>query len=383
MKVLIFLYVICAANGAVAVNFERVVGGPDLDRGVFVEPTKDGGYVVVGVTRNTDGGDEDVYLVRLNAAGEVLWTHTYGGDDEDNGWCVREVEDGYVIAGYTKSFGAGGYDGYLIRTDAKGEVRWSRLYGGQTDDRCWGLVVTADGGHALIGETVVAETDARDVWLIRTNAKGDERWSRTYGGNADDRGFAIVQAADDGFVLVGQTYSEGAGDRDVYVIKTDSTGEKVWSRTFGGTASDVGHGVDVAADSNFVVFGYTTSFARSGDDPYLIKIDAAGDTLWTRVLDFPGVSHSITGAQGALGGLFLVGFTHDPMSKATAALLIHTDDDGRAAWSKQFLPTNTGQSFGYTVRATADGGCIFTGHTTERSAGELDLFVIKLDIEGQ
>ena len=144
MKVLIFLYVICAANGAVAVNFERVVGGPDLDRGVFVEPTKDGGYVVVGVTRNTDGGDEDVYLVRLNAAGEVLWTHTYGGDDEDNGWCVREVEDGYVIAGYTKSFGAGGYDGYLIRTDAKGEVRWSRLYGGQTDDRCWGLVGIVD-----------------------------------------------------------------------------------------------------------------------------------------------------------------------------------------------------------------------------------------------
>jgi hypothetical protein len=145
----------------------------------------------------------------------------------------------------------------------------------------------------------------------------------------------------------------------------------------------VGHGVDVAADSNIVVFGYTTSFAKSGDDPFLIKIDAKGDTLWTRVLDFPGISRTITGAQSAHDGLFLIGFTHDPKSKATAALLIHTDEDGHVAWSSEFLRTRTGQSFGYTVRATADGGCVFTGHTTEQSAGDLDLFVIKLDADHQ
>jgi hypothetical protein len=192
-----------------------------------------------------------------------------------------------------------------------------------------------------------------------------------------------LQTADGGFVLAGQTFSEGAGDRDAYVIKTDSKGEKAWARTFGGPASDVGHGVDVAADGNFVVFGYTTSFAKSGDDPYLIKIDAAGDTLWTGVLDFPGVARSITGVQGAVGGLYLVGFTHNPISRETAALLIHTDDDGRVVWSNKYLPTSTGQSFGYTVRATADGGCVFTGHTTEGSAGDLDLFVIKVDGKAQ
>jgi len=122
---------------------------------------------------------------------------------------------------------------------------------------------------------------------------------------------------------------------------------------------------------------------RTRDDPYLVKIDAAGDTLWTRVLDCPGISHTITGAQAVSGGLFVVGFTHDPLSRATAALLIHTDDDGRMVWSRKMLPTNTGESFGYTIRATADGGCVFTGHTTERSAGDLDLFVIKFDSEDQ
>lgn len=378
MKILILLAMVGLASPAAAA-FERVVGGVELDRGVFVEPTRDGGYVVAGVTRNTEGRGEDVMLVRLDGSGKVLWHRTYGGDDEDNGWCVREVEDGFVIAGYTKSFGAGGYDGYLIRTGTDGDIRWSRVFGGPTDDRCWGLVVTTDGGYALVGETVVAATGAQDVWLVRTDDTGHEVWSRTYGGDAADRGFALVQTEDGGFVLAGQTFSEGAGDRDAYVIRTDASGEKTWSRTFGGPASDVGHGIAAAAEGGFVVFGYTKSFARSGDDPYLIRFDAAGDTLWTRVLDFPGVSRTITGAPGARGGFFLTGFTHDPLSKATAALVIHTDDDGKVVWSGEYLPTAAGESFGYTVRATPDGGCVLTGHTTERSAGDLDLLLIKLD----
>jgi hypothetical protein len=377
MRVLAVLCVIVAAKASAA-EFKRVVGGPALDRGVHVSSVRDGGYIVVGATANTDGGDEDVLLVRFDAQGEVLWSRTHGGGGEENGWCVHEVGDGLTIAGFTKSTGAGGYDAYLLRTDADGQEGWSRTYGGPADDRCWGLLPLADGGYALVGETVNAASGAEDCWLLRTDAEGNELWSRTYGGEASDRAFAIAPAADGGFVLAGQTYSFGAGERDAYVIKTDSAGHEEWSRVFGGPARDVGHGIDRTDDGRFLVTGYTASFGAVGYDPYLIMIDAAGDTAWTRALPQPVVCRTLTGEEAANGGFFLTGFTHDPRGGSGAAALLRIDGDGRLEWLREFLPApRGGQSFGYTVRATADGGCVVTGHTTVGSAGDLDLFLVK------
>jgi hypothetical protein len=360
-------------------GFQVTLGGSELDRGVFVSPTSDGGYVVVGVTASEGAGGEDVYLVKTDHEGKTRWTRTFGGANQDNGWVVRETGHGYVVGGYTKSFGAGGFDAYLLAVDFDGELQWSRTYGGTTDDRCWGLLQTADEGYVLVGETVDAESEAEDGLLIKTDAAGKEVWSRTYGGDAGDRLFGIAGADDGGFLLVGQTYSEGAGERDAYVIKTNARGEAGWSRTFGGANRDVGHGVDRTADGNFLITGYTRSFGAGMEDPYLIKINAEGDTLWTRVLAMDGITRAITGEQAADGGFYLVGFKHRPADGSGAALLVHTDQDGRLEWTREFLPTDrSGQSFGYTVRATPDSGCVFTGHTTVGTAGDLDLFLIKV-----
>jgi hypothetical protein len=176
---------------------------------------------------------------------------------------------------------------------------------------------------------VDAESGTEDGLLVKTDSEGKEEWSRTYGGDAGDRLFGIVGAEEGGFLLVGQTYSEGAGDRDAYVIETDARGDVEWSRIFGGTEGDVGHGVDRTADGNFLITGYTRSFGVGMDDPYLIKINTEGDTLWTRVLHLDGVTRAITGQQAAGGVFYLVGFKHQPADGSGAALLVHTDQDGR------------------------------------------------------
>ncbi len=364
-------------------SFERVIGGLDRDRGVFVSPTSDGGYVAVGLTRSFGEGDDDIYLVRIDATGSVLWTQTYGGPETDNGWSVHESAGGLVIAGFTESFGAGGFDCYLIRTDLEGEMQWSKTFGGEDNDRCWALLPTSDGGYVLVGETTSFGSGAEDCYLIKTDASGNEVWSKTFGGEKGDRCFSIAQADDGGFLLAGQTYSEGAGDRDVYLVKTDASGNEVWSKTFGGPASDVGHSVTRTAEGDFVVTGYTTSFAIAEDDPYLIKIDARGQTQWTRVIAMEGVNHTLTGEQAADGGFFLGGFSDFGPNGANAALLVKTDGDGNLEWSRDLFVTTTGQSLGYTVRATSDGGSILTGHTTVGSTGDLDLFMVKVDREGQ
>jgi hypothetical protein len=380
---LLAFFTTTTATSYAAPDFEQSCGGPDFDRGVFVSPTRDHGYVAIGVTRSFGAGNEDVYLVRADSTGDILWSKTFGGADDDNGWSVVEAPDGFVLAGFTNSSGNGDFDFYLVKTNQEGKYEWSKTFGGEGRDRCWSMARTDDGGYVLAGETSSFGEGEEDCYLVKTDSLGTMLWSQTYGGKKSDRCFAVVQAGDGGYVLAGQTYSEGAGDRDAYVIKTSSRGELKWSKTFGGEASDVGHSVIKTSDGDFLVTGYTTSFATTGDDPYLIKIDAQGKILWTRVLSMEGTNHTLTGDQAVDGGFYLVGFTAYRNQGITAAVLIKTDAEGHLAWHRDFRHANRGEMFGYTVRATADGGCIFTGHTTSGSGRDLDLLLVKVEGEVQ
>jgi len=321
--------------------------------------------------------------VRTDPAGEELWSRTFGGAAADFGWSVHEAAGGFVLAGFTESFGSGENDFYLLKTSADGEREWSRTYGGKGNDRCWALIPTADGGYLLAGETTGSGEGEEDVYVVKTDSLGAMLWSRTYGGAASDRCFSAVQADDGGYLLAGQTYSEGAGDRDAYVIKTAADGELEWSRTFCGDASDVAHSIVGTGDGEFMITGYTTSFATAGDDPYLIKIDARGDSAWTRVLPVDGNNHTITGDQATDGGFFLVGFSEYRGRGNTAALLVRTDAEGRMIWHRDIHHSPVGETFGYTVRATGDGGCVFTGHGTTGRVGNLDLLLVKVDGDDQ
>lgn len=362
-------------------GFVQVFGGAGIDRGIYVSPTSDGGYVAIGLSTSFGDGNENIYLVRTDAAGNELWSKTYGGAGTDNGWSVHESGDGLILAGFTDSIGAGSFDCYLARADAEGVTQWSTTFGGPGSDRCWGVLPLGADGFALVGETA-EPNGAEDCYLIRTDASGNELWSQTFGGDQSDRCFAIT-ASDDGFVLAGQTYSEGAGDRDAWVIGTDASGNELWAHTFGGPESDVAHGVAPTGDGGFVVTGYTTSLAQEADDPYLIKLDAEGNVQWTRVIAMPGIAHTITGEQTTDGGFILGGFTVLPESGLRSALLIKTEGTGRLVWSRDILPTTEGESFGYTVRATSDGGAVLTGHTTVGSAGGPDLLLFKVDRAGR
>lgn len=265
----------------------------------------------------------------------------------------------------------------LTETESNGANSFIKVHGGPKFDRGIFVSPTTDGGLVLAGETTSSGAGEEDVYLIKTDSQGNMQWSRTFGGVKSDRCFSVVQAVDGGYVLAGQTYSEGAGDRDVYVIKTSATGRMEWSRTFGGEESDVGHYVAKTSDGNFMVTGYTTSFAKAGDDPYIIKLDAQGNTLWRRVLFLKGINHTLTGEQATDGGFFLVGFSQYQGNGTMAGLLIKTDAHGNLSWWRDILPTSIGETFGYTVRTTRDGGCIFTGHTTVNSAGHFDLLLVK------
>ena len=193
----------------------------------------------------TIGAALSVLLLLSFAQAQRRWKQNYGGSRVEMGYSVQQTSDaGYIVTGFTTSYGAGRNDVYLIKTNTVGDTLWTRTYGGTHNDEGYSVRQTTDGGYIVAGATAsFADTLNGDVYLIKTNANGDTLWTRTYGGSVSDTGYFVQQTSDGGYVVAGYTNSFGAGGYDVYVIKTNSSGDTLWTRTYGGTGNDYGYSV--------------------------------------------------------------------------------------------------------------------------------------------
>ncbi|MCP5102222.1 MAG: hypothetical protein GY950_02530 [bacterium] len=391
MKKLFFIIIfVCAVFGlavdAASSSFRKTYGGSNIDRGITVHQASDGGYIITGFTKSFGAGKEDVYLVKTDAAGNTQWTKTFGGKDTDNGWAVLQTTDGgYIITGFTKSFGAGGYDVYLVKTGSTGETQWTKTFGGKGDDRSWDLGLTTDGGYIIVGETDSTGKGARDALLIKTGKKGVKQWKRSYGGPKDDRLFSVQQTPDGGYISAGITYSFGEGDRDAYVIKTDPGGNPQWTKTYGGKQSDVGHCVRLSADGGYIVTGYTSSFSKALNDVYLLKLDKAGNTQWVKTFGGKDDYHTLYGQQTTGGGYILTGGIISADRRAAAACLIKTDAVGNLQWEKRFeekIFKAPNVVRGYNGRQTVDGGFVFAGDIYGYGTDKGFVYLVKVDGNG-
>ena len=202
----------------------------------------------------------------------MQWDRTFGGSDWDWGTSVQQTRDGgYILLGGTWSYGAGDYDSWLIKTDSQGNKQWERTFGGIGLDIGWSVQQITDGGYILLGHTSSYGAGEWDFWLIKTDSQGNKQWTKTFGGSEDDQGYSVQQASDGGYILLGYTESYGAGSADFWLIKTDAYGNKEWERTFGGSAIDWGISVQQAEDGGYILLGCTTSYGAGGLDFSLIK----------------------------------------------------------------------------------------------------------------
>jgi predicted secreted protein len=370
------------AQGPPGLKWNKTFGGPADDFGMSVQQTSDGGYVIAGSTSSYGAGASDVWLIKTDSDGNKVWDNTFGGSSDDVGMSVQQTSDGgYVIADSTSSYGAGGDDVWLIKTDSNGNEVWDKTFGGSSDDGGLSVQQTSDDGYVIAGYTSSYGAGGDDVWLIKTDSNGNEVWDKTFGGTSDDVGVSVQQTSDAGYVVVGYTGSYGAGGYDVWLIKTDSNGNRVWDTTFGGSSDDGGLSVQQASDGGYVIAGSTNSYGAGGDDVWLIKTDSNGNRLWDKTFGDTSEDAAWSVKQTSDAGYIIAAFTMSHGAGGYDVWLIKTDSNGNEVWDKTFggTPFDNGMS----VQQTSDDGYVIAGSTSSYGAGGSDVWLIKLGPEGE
>ena len=357
-----------------SVSWQRYMGGSGDEVGYSVQQTSDGGFIIVGDTSSYGAGGSDVWLIKTDASGAVEWSKTFGGTGDDSGRCVVQTQDGgYVIAGSTTSFGHGLADVYVIKTDGNGNEQWHATYGGTSNDDGAAVTCTGDGGYAIVG-TSSSFGGVTSAYLIKTDSKGGEEWQQTYSEGLQILGRCVRQTADGGYIIAGEVTPSDPLDTDAYLLKTDTSGNKTWSMRYGREFLDSATWIEPTPDGGYAFSGYTHSYGAGDFNAWLVKTDSMGNAQGN------GATFGLNAddrAEHVLptpdGGFVLAGMTKS-YEGWEQAWLVKTDATGVLQWDKRF--GGNGDEWGYCVALTSDGGYVMTGSTDPARSGVRDVYLI-------
>ncbi|MCB2408920.1 T9SS type A sorting domain-containing protein [Hymenobacter sp. BT178] len=416
-------------------QWDKTYGGNREDRPYVLRVTADGGSIIGGSSDSTPSGDKtensinsDVWVLKLDAAGNKIWDRTVGTSSPDNFQTLCQASDGgYVLAansngnalGDKTQPSKGGLDMWIIKLDANGTKLWDKVYGGTSHDVVTKMVPTPDGGFLLCGysesgisgDKTEATKGGMDFWVVRIDANGTKLWDKTYGGSGYEELRGAALTSDGGFVVCGGSVSGISGDKsqgtrggvDFWVLKLDAAGTKQWDRTIGTGGDEQALDIKQTADGGYVMLGNTgagisgdkTQPSKGAYDAWVVKIDASGNLLWDRSLgglEEDGASSLLVASDG---GILVYANSNSSTSgdktqdsKGSYDLwLVKLASGGATQWdltlggsARDFATTGEG------MQVTPDGGLLLTGQSyspvsgdkTHPNRGDSDYWIMKL-----
>ncbi len=328
--------------------WQRSIGGSLGEFANSIRATPDSGFVLVA-TASSDNfevrdnhGKSDMLVVKLTKDGEIAWKRALGGDRSESGNAIQLTADGgYIVAGGTYSeYGQvsgnhGGYDFWLVKLTAEGEIEWQKCFGGSGDEIAFSILQTQDNGYIVAGTTTSKDGDVsenngkKDYWIVKLNEELEIEWERSFGGQRNDYPEEVVQAADGGFVVAGYAQSHSGDIVDhrygvnYWVVKLSAEGDSLWTKCLGGSGDDEAYSMQPTADGAYIIAGYTgapssyigkTNFDVSGFNGYLdywiVKLSDEGEIIWQECYGGSSSDMAFYAIQTADGG-YLLGGTSD------------------------------------------------------------------------
>ncbi len=382
LLILIFSLVGLLIHAQPPSKFYTRIGGNGYDYGYDVKQTLDGGYIITGSTSSFGKGNTDVYLLKIDSMGQVNFQTSFGGANNESGKAVVQlVDSSYVIAGYTSSLGLGGYDIYVIKADKTGALIWQKTFGNAEWDFCNSMQATTDGGFILAGSTNSFGYGQADGYVIKLDGNGTEKWHKNFGGLENDEFKSVIQTADGGYLLAGQTKSYTDVNGDAWLFKLDMNGDSLWSKYYGGAKEDYFSGVIQLMDSNFGISGGTKSSSVNGNfETVLAKYDINGNVLFLSADPSTQTEYYNGLAQGLNGNIAHCGLTKNSVFGNDALVDIASAGYGYVNF---FSGGSTSSEEFFAISKTKDKGFIAVGKTNGFDGVLDDVYIMKMDSVGR
>ncbi len=364
--------VIVTSSWAKVINEGQIVGGNAIYRAI------DGGYICAGYKQNDFEIFNDGYLFKIDSLGNILWENTFGGSIMESFVSLIHTSDnGYLAVGTSNSYGGEVNYIYLVQIDINGNLVWENHYGGTNFDAGRDICQATDGGYIISGYTTSFGVDSSDVYLIKIDEVGNLVWEKTFGGTGNDHGTDVVSSMDGGYLITGNTSSTGNGASDVYLVKTDVAGNLLWEKTFGGNNSDYGTSLIRTSDGGYIVLGLTKSFGDDEGDVYLFKIDLNGNLEWEKTYGSTEMDYCYSIRETSGGDYLITGKTYPIGSNASDVYLLKVDVNGNLIMDKQYGGNES--EWGSDVIETADGRYLIIGTTYSFGRG---IYLLYPDADG-
>ena len=402
------------------IQWQKCLGGSNTDEAYSIQQTTDGGYIVTGETKSNNGdvsenhGEEDVWVVKIDNAGNIEWQKCLGGSSREIGYCIQQTSDGgYVVAGYTESDNGdvfeyhGNRDAWVVKLDYTGNIEWQKCLGGSDLDEVFSILQIMDGGYIVAGYTkspndgdVAGNHGEKDTWIVKLDNTGTIEWQKCMGGSSSEEARSIQKTTDGGYIVAG---SAGSNDGDVsghflsadfWVVKMDNTGNIVWQKCMGGSSYEYAHSIQQTTDGGYIVAGCTIS--NDGDvlgnhgwpDYWVVKLDDTGNVLWQKCLGGSNPDYAFSIQQTTDGEYIVAGRTQSNDGDVSGNhgyddfWVVKLNNTGNVLWQKCLGGSNP--DYAYSIQQTTDGGYIVAGNTSSNNGdvsgkhGYGDAWVVKL-----
>ncbi len=313
----------------------------------------------------------------LYAQPDTLWTKSYGINRYNNGQDIIQTSDfGYMIVGSTYS---NNWDILVLKTDGRGDTLWTKIIGGSNDDSGYSIIEAENDSYIIVGNTHSYGNGGLDAWILKINSFGDTIWTKTYGGINNDDAIAVENTSDGGYIVCGRTNSFGNGSYDIWLLKIDSRGDSLWMNTFGSSNYESGKSIKATPDGGYIITGYQTSgtWGFEPADAFLIKIDSNGNQIWNRNFRKSNYNWATSVLQTLDYGYLLGGTCGQSEQPPHDIFIIKTDSNGDSLWSKIYndsLSRNCSS-----ISHTLDGDYIICGSINLVGTDDWDTELIKID----